>query len=67
MGKSIQTVRIRHVDGGAVTYDRGYNGGATEDVFENPEALKQLVVHDSDGRRIGDVEQVYVDDWNRGR
>jgi hypothetical protein len=34
----------------------------TEDLFHNPEALRQLTAYGQDGELIGEVEQVYVDD-----
>jgi hypothetical protein len=37
----------------------------TDDVFQDPEALKELTVHDRDGQLVGNVVEVYVDDWNR--
>lgn len=37
----------------------------TENVFANPEALRQLTAHDRDDKLIGVVESVYVDDRNR--
>ncbi|WP_328912171.1 MULTISPECIES: hypothetical protein [unclassified Streptomyces] len=36
-----------------------------EDTFHNPEALRHAVVHDRDGRLIGGVAEVYVEDWSR--
>jgi hypothetical protein len=37
----------------------------TDDIFQNPEALKELTAYDRDGARIGSIEQVYVDDSTR--
>jgi hypothetical protein len=37
----------------------------TDDLFDNPAALKTMTAHDRDGRRIGAVEEVYVDDGTR--
>jgi hypothetical protein len=37
----------------------------TEDVFEDPEALRRLTAYDRNGEWIGAVDEVYVDDMGR--
>lgn len=37
----------------------------TEDVFEDPEALRRLTAYDRNGEWIGAIDEVYVDDMRR--